>query len=95
MTAHEFKPGATPHTRHLCRECGTDHSVAVVAAEARLREQGATLGTIDAYGAKVRHLCAEGIARTLRDVAGDPAYSLGDIDPKIMERIADQIERMA
>jgi hypothetical protein len=26
-SVHEFAGGATPHTAHLCRVCGTDHSI--------------------------------------------------------------------
>ena len=61
--------------------------------EARLTEQGARMGTIDAYGAEIRHLECQGLARTLRAVAADSTYSLGDIDPAIIERIAHEIEK--
>jgi hypothetical protein len=63
--------------------------------EARLIEQGAHQGTIDAYGAEVRKAEAAAIARSLRAVAGNGDYSLGGIDPEIMERVAREIEQYA
>lgn len=59
--------------------------------KARLQDQGAELGTIDAFAASVRELEAQTIARALRAVAGDTRSDIGDIDPAIVERIAYQI----
>jgi hypothetical protein len=62
--------------------------------EDRLLQQGAHRGTVDAFSAQVRRDYAAAIARTLREVSGDPRYSLGRVDPEIMREIAAQIEGM-
>lgn len=73
------------------------------AIEARLLGQGASLGTLDAYGSTIRDLEAATIAGLLRKAAesaeayrANPVqkqYDLDDVDPAILRRIADQVGR--
>jgi hypothetical protein len=58
----------------------------------RLIEQGAHQGTIDAFSAEVRVLEDKALANVLRAIMNDRSYSLGDIDPAIIERIAKEVE---
>lgn len=66
------------------------------AAKSRLYE-GATVSgkaRIDAFEAATRDLEVAVVAKTLRAVAGDCSYSIGRLDPTIIRRIADEVERM-